>query len=193
MTDVRCPFTFISLLNLETAMRNLGLHENAILRYHPVFLNPNVPKEGENLDDYLLREYGYSKEFAHSESYPLRVAGLEAGVLLNPHRRVVNTFDAFCLIAAAEAVGKQQEMVGALSRRYFEEAQDISDEVVLMAAAEEVGLSPDDAAHALKDLGRRAQVQSAYEDLSDRIGEVPHFLLRDRVSGSGLDVGGNRS
>lgn len=59
-----------------------------VVRYHPVFLNPNVPKvgtqgrdvegcggmgpkdvmnlssaqEGENLDDYLFREFGYSKE-----------------------------------------------------------------------------------------------------------------------------------
>merc|ERR1719215_168152 len=140
MTDVRCPFSYISQLNLDQALKNLGLSERVVVRYHPVFLNPNVPKEGENLDDYLFREFGYSKDYAHSETYPLRLAGLEAGVELNPNRRVVNTFDAFCLIDAAEDSGKQYEVVKALSRRYFEQAEDISDEHVLRAAAEDAGL-----------------------------------------------------
>merc|ERR1719436_1529066 len=143
MTDVRCPFSFLSQLNLEKAMQGLGLAARATVRYRPVFLNPNVPKEGENLDDYLLREYGYTKEFAHSEMYPLRLAGLAAGVELNPNRRVVNTFDAFCLIDAAEDFGKQYEVVKALSRRYFEQAEDISDEHVLQNSAVEVGLPGD--------------------------------------------------
>jgi len=193
LTDVRCPFSFLSLLNLEKAMQNLGLSERATLRYRPVFLNPNVPKEGESLDDYLLREYGYTKEFAHSETYPLRVAGLKAGVELNPHRRVVNTFDAFVLIDAAEEFGRQHEVVKALSRRYFEEAQDISDAAILAAAAEEAGLSASEAAEWLSDNTRRARVQAVYDDLSSSIGEVPHFLLREHVSGNGLDIGGNRS
>lgn len=193
MTDVRCPFSFLSQLNLEEALRRLGLDQDAIVRYHPVFLNPNVPKEGESLDDYLLREYGYSKDFAHSENYPLRVAGLKAGVALNPHRRVVNTFDAFCLIDAAEAAGKQHEMVKALSRRYFEEAEDISDLKVLRAAAEEVGFPGEEVGPWLADNGRRARVQSAYEALNSRLGEVPHFLLRERVSGHGVEAGGNRT
>ena len=43
------------------------------LRYFPVFLNPDCPDEGEPLDDYLLREYGYSKEFVRSDECVLRV------------------------------------------------------------------------------------------------------------------------
>merc|ERR1719356_2060608 len=105
MTDLRCPISYISLLNLNQALKNLGMLESATIRYHPVFLNPNVPKEGESLDDYLFREFGYSREYAHSETYPLRLAGLEAGINLNPNRRVVNTFNAFCLVRLAEEQG----------------------------------------------------------------------------------------
>merc|ERR1712012_920568 len=109
-----------------------GLDDTAVLRFRPIFLNPHVPKEGESLDDYLLREYGYSKEYAHSQNYPLRLMALEAGgVELNPSRRVVNTFDAFCLIYAAEEAELQREVVAALSQRYFVNAEDISDVQVL--------------------------------------------------------------
>merc|ERR1719478_57844 len=110
MTDLRCPISYISLLNLNQALKNLGLSESTLLRYHPMFLNINVPKEGERLDDYLLREFGYTKEYARSDTYPLRLLGLEAGVNFSPDRRVVNTFDAACLVEMAQEVGKQQEM-----------------------------------------------------------------------------------
>jgi predicted DsbA family dithiol-disulfide isomerase len=193
LTDVRCPFSFISTLNLETALREKNLDKDVIIRYRPVFLNPNVPKEGESLDDYLLRDHGYSKEYAHSEDYPLRKMGLAAGTTLNPNRRVVNTFDAFMLIDAAEEHGKTREVVSALNRRYFEEAEDISDWKVLTAAAVEGGLPEAKVSGWLDDDERRARVQSTYLELADRIGEVPHFLLRERVSGNGLEVGGNRS
>merc|ERR1719440_2311215 len=86
MTDVRCPFSYLSQTNLERALNKMGLDGHVVVRYHPVFLNPNVPKEGESLDDYLLREYGYSREYAHSEHYPLRLQGLEAGIRFNPNR-----------------------------------------------------------------------------------------------------------
>lgn len=194
LTDVRCPFSFISQLNLESALRNLGLDDAAVLRFRPIFLNPHVPKEGESLDDYLLREYGYSKEYAHSQNYPLRLMALEAGgVELNPSRRVVNTFDAFCLIYAAEGAELQREVVAALSKRYFVNAEDISDVQVLRAVAAEVGLPVEKVNGWLEDTERRSQVQAIYEELSSRLGEVPHFLVRDRVSGHGVEIGGNRS
>jgi predicted DsbA family dithiol-disulfide isomerase len=193
LTDVRCPFSALSQRNLDRALQSLGLRDHVVFRYHPVFLNPNVPKEGESLDDYLLREYGYSKEYAHSENYPIRLAGLEAGIKFNPHRRVVNTFDAFCLIEVASAVGKQDEVVRALSQRYFEEAEDISDPAVLRLAAEQAGLSGEMAEAWMKEGSLRQRVQDRYEELSAKVGEVPHFLLRERASGSGVEVGGNKS
>lgn len=115
LTDVRCPFSFISQMNLQAAVQKLGLPLST--RYHKihdmtvsifkwkdaVVLNrtepdsearlcggplppsfpeskraeggevsmwrdvegcgdPSIAQEGENLDDYLFREFGYSKE-----------------------------------------------------------------------------------------------------------------------------------
>jgi len=189
LTDVRCPFSFISQTNLQAAVRNLEMQDHINLRFHPIFLNPNVSKEGESLDDYLWREFGYTKEYAHSENYPLRQAGLKAGIALNPNRRVVNTFDAHCLIEVAQAQGKQEALEQMLSRWYFEEAKDISDVHVLAAAAAECGV---DAALAAAP-ETKAAVQKRYEDLSSMLGEVPHFLLREEISGNGMEMNGLKS
>jgi len=187
LTDVRCPFSFISQTNLEAAVRKLEMQDHVRIRFHPIFLNPNVPKEGESLDDYLWREFGYTKEYAHSEDYPLRKAGLKAGVELNPNRRVINTFDAHCLIEAAQAQGKQEELMQTLSRWYFEGAKDISDPEVLAQAAASCGVdatpSPETA----------LAVQQRYEALSRMLGEVPHFLLREQISGNGVEMSGLKS
>eukprot|EP00928_Gymnodinium_smaydae_P098343 TRINITY_DN9123_c0_g1_i1.p1 TRINITY_DN9123_c0_g1~~TRINITY_DN9123_c0_g1_i1.p1 ORF type:complete len:1204 (+),score=178.77 TRINITY_DN9123_c0_g1_i1:275-3886(+) len=188
LTDLRCPFSFIANKKLEAAMKNLGLDKSAV-RYHPVFLNPNVPREGESLDDYLLREYGYSREYAHSEDYPLYQAGLEVGVRLNPNRRVVNTFDAACAVELAQSKGRQQELVEEISRRYFERAEDISDEEVLCDALEAVGIS----GSASELMRARGRVAKRYAELGPKVGEVPHFVIRERASGNGLELSGTRS
>jgi predicted DsbA family dithiol-disulfide isomerase len=195
LTDLRCPISYISLLNLNQALQNLGMSDSTTIRYHPVFLNPNIPKEGEALDDYLLREFGYSKEYARSDDYPLRLMGLEAGVDFSPDRRVVNTFDAACLVEVAQEAGKQRELVELLSRRYFEDAKDISDVNVLCDLGEAVGLDRSELQRRLQEVDGplQSKVRSAYKDFSENIGEVPHFLLRDRVSGNGVDAGGRRS
>merc|ERR1719321_1748888 len=84
LTDVRCPFSYLALLNVKQAIKNLGLEDRVYTRYHPIFLNPNVPPEGESLDEYLLREYSISKEEARSPDYFLYKQGLAAGVKFNP-------------------------------------------------------------------------------------------------------------
>ncbi|CAE7232938.1 unnamed protein product [Symbiodinium natans] len=189
LTDVRCPFSFISQTNLEKAIHNSAMQEHVKIRFHPVFLNPNVSKEGESLDDYLWREFGYTKEYAHSEDYPLRKAGLKAGIELNPNRRVVNTFDAHCLIHAAQVQGKQEELERTLSRWYFEEAKDISDADVLASAAAACGVKV-----ALATAPEtKAAVQQRYQELSAMLGEVPHFVLREQISGNGVEISGLKS
>lgn len=194
MTDLRCPISYISLLNLNRALMNLGLSESTLIRYHPLFLNPNVPKEGENLDDYLMREFGYTKEYARSDDYPLRLLGLEAGVNFSPDRRVVNTLDAACVVEMAQEVGKQREMVEVLSRSYFEDAADISNETVLCGLAEKVGLDSKEVRSQLQKKGAvQERVSAAYKEFSAKVDEVPHFVFREHVSGQGLDAGGRKS
>jgi len=193
LTDVRCPFSFLSLLNLQKAVKSMSLEDRVLFRYHPVFLNPNVSEEGESLDDYLLREYGYSKEFAHSENYPLRLQGLALGVELNPNRRVLNTLAASCLLELAEEVGKQHEALMALSRHYFEGAADISKLDVLTSIAKELDMDSDYVRQRLMEPSLREHVMARYEMFAQMVGEVPLFVVREKASGSGVELTGNHN
>jgi len=190
LTDVRCPFSYLAKLNLDIAIQKRGLQDQLVFRYHPVFLNPHVPKNGENLDDYLLREYNITKEYAHSAEYPLFKAGQEVGLTLNPNRRVVNTFDAFCLLEIAERSGLQTVALDEMSRRYFEKAEDISCEFVLNDIAKTIGLDVKDQ---LLSVEVAASVASKYVTLSQKVQEVPHFILRNTASGNGVELNGTRS
>lgn len=191
LTDVRCPFSHLAKLNLNFAVNKSNLQDQIIFRYYPVFLNPRVPKEGECLDDYLLREYGFTREYAHSEEYPLHRAGRDVGVQFNPGRRVVNTFDAFCLLEVAEQKGLQTQALEELSQRYFEKAQDISDASILMAVAEAIGLQCSE--EKLFSVETAASVAGKYVRLSQHVQEVPHFIIREVASGNGIEVNGTRS
>lgn len=195
LTDIRCPFSYLALVNFRNTLRKMAIQDRVLMRYYPVFLNPNVAKEGECLDDYLFREYGITKEEAHSEDYPLFQAGLKVGIKLNPHRRVVNTFDAFCVIDLSELEELQDEMVEELSRRYFVRAENISEESVLQAAAKSVGLRiyNGDMGRAIKDPDVRARVWRTYQALAPSVKEVPLFVVRERVSGHGAEVVGSRT
>jgi SAM-dependent methyltransferase len=65
---------------------------------------------------------------------------------------------------------------------------------VLQAAAQEIGLEHADVLEQrLSDPSLRGKLEAEYSDLAQRIGEVPHFLLRDVTSGNGVEAGGNRS
>jgi len=76
--------------------------------------------------------------------------------------------------------------------RYFEEAEDISEPAVLRAVAEEVGIGSAFLDN-LRLQAARDRVNNKYAELAPKVNEVPHFLLRELVSGNGIEVGGNRS
>lgn len=193
LTDLGCPISFLSQTKLQTAIRLMGLEGQVRWKFHPIFIDPNFPKEGENLDDYLLRNRGWSKEFAHSDDNPIRKAGRAAGINFNPHRRVINTVDTFRLLEVAQRQDLQEKLAKVLARRYFEEAQNISEEEVLLASAAECGMSTDRALAEMRSPEICEYVQQRHVRLSERLGEVPHFLLREYVSGQGVEIGGNRS
>jgi len=95
----------------------------------------------------------------------------------------------------AQELGKQRQMVEVLSRNYFEDAKDISDKDVLCDLAETVGLNRDEVWRRLQEAEGPLQqhVSAAYNEFSAKLNEVPFFLLRDRVSGNGVEVGGRKS
>jgi len=207
LTDIRCPISHIALRRLAQAATRVSLEATGEtiktdrrvtfeFRYHPVFLNPNVPDEGEDLETYLLREHGISSEQARSPEYPIAVAGRAVGVEFNLERRVVNTLRAFCALEVAGQEGKAAALFDVLSQWYFEGAKDINDLSVLRAAAEHVEVS---AVASAAEEGRsfealleevRPRVEATYERLRLEVPRIPQVLVRDAVTGEGLELAG---
>jgi len=190
-TDIRCPFSHVALRRLSLALDQLSDEDSVNLRYHPVFLDPNVPEEGRSLDEYLLQEHGITPEQSRSPEYPLTVMGGEVGITFNPDRRVVNTLRAFCALSIAAREGKACALFRELSDRYFEGAEDINDVAVLRAAMESVGM--DATALEKRMLDARADVIAAYSEFQDIVPSVPHVLVRNCEHGEGLDLVGAQS
>ena len=128
LTDIRCPFSYVSICRLLKALQILQLGDFVTFRYHPVLLNPNVPEEGEELDSYLRREHGITAEEFHSNDYALMVAAKDIGATFHKDRRVVNTQIAFAAVEAAsqKSMSSGHALFMALSKEYFENAADIS-------------------------------------------------------------------
>lgn len=83
------------------------------IRWHPFFLDPSLPAEGESIDSYMLRRYGRRINVADPAN-PLNVAGRRVGISFNNERRMHNTMDSHRLMTLAGKQDKQHETAEAL-------------------------------------------------------------------------------
>ncbi|KAL1519792.1 hypothetical protein AB1Y20_023299 [Prymnesium parvum] len=178
-TDIRCPASYIAVARLRLAIMRLGASERVRLRYHPVFLDPSIKEEGEELEGYLMREHGVTIEEAQSENFPINKAAAELGFKFHAKRRVINTSRAFQAVALAAEEGLDDALFGELAREYFEQAADISCLPVLRAAIRRIGLRLGD----LRDHELDFRIESAAEgvhDIYEKLAQKPKGI---RIAG----------
>ena len=100
--------------------------------------------------------------------------------------RQPNTLDAHRLIRWAGGIGKSAEMKQRLMDLYFTEGADLTNRAVLVQAASEVGLDPEDVAEALASDQDVAQVEQEAQSAKEAgIDGVPCFIFGGRFAVSG--------
>ena len=62
ISDVSCPWCIIGFRSLDLAIKELGIKNSVLLNWLPFELNPTMPPEGQNRNDYIREKYGLSKE-----------------------------------------------------------------------------------------------------------------------------------
>ena len=62
VSDVMCPWCIIGYKNLETALTELKEEMSADIAWHPFELNPDMPLEGQDLDEHLQQKYSLTEE-----------------------------------------------------------------------------------------------------------------------------------
>jgi predicted DsbA family dithiol-disulfide isomerase len=187
VSDVSCPWCVIGLRALTQALDGLGDEVKAEIHFQPFELNPNMPAEGQDIDEHIFEKYGSTPEQSRQSREVIRQRGAELAFTFSQgDRRIYNTFDAHRLLHWAELEGKQQALKEALFAAYFTDHANPSDHNVLAAVAEQVGLDRQ-RAEAILASGEYAAEVRELEQLwvSRGVSSVPTIVFNDRYAVSG--------
>lgn len=183
VSDVSCPWCAVGLKALEVAIARAGDSVAVELHFQPFELNPQMPPEGQDIDEHLVQKYGSTPAQLAQNREVLRERGAAVGFEFRSRSRVYNTFDAHRLLHWAAEQGRQQEraLKHALLRAYFSDGWDVSAHAVLVGLAAEVGL---DAARASDILATDAYAAAVREQeqryLARGINAVPSVIINDQ-------------
>lgn len=139
VSDVICPWCFLGKRRLDAALAALDM--DVFIRWRPYMLDPSIPPEGLDRQQYMLAKFGPERLTTIHE--PLIEAGRELDVPYNfdAITRTPNTLDAHRLIRWAHTVDRQNEIVERLFMAYWSEGKDVGDRDVLAQCAGESGIN----------------------------------------------------
>ncbi|WP_066218405.1 DsbA family oxidoreductase [Formosa haliotis] len=146
VSDVVCPWCTIGYKRLEKAISELGIENEVDITWQPFELNPNMPKEGQNVHDHIEEKYGSTLEQQKHSQQIMTEAGAELGFTFDyfDDMRMVNTFQAHILLEYAKDSGKQTALKMQLTKAFFSDRKDVSDREVLKQALQDVGLNAEE-------------------------------------------------
>lgn len=186
VSDVVCPWCFIGKKRLEQAIA-LQPDIPVEVHYRPYFLNDWIPREGISRLDYLTTKFGGPDRYKEIAGRVQAAAAAEGLVYdADNIKSQPNTTDAHRLIRWAAGIGKAGVMKQRLMDLYFTEGADLTNKAVLVQAAADVGLDPEDIRAALdSDQDVDAVTQEAESAKEAGIQGVPMFIFGGRFAVSG--------
>jgi predicted DsbA family dithiol-disulfide isomerase len=189
VSDVVCPWCFIGKRRLEKAL-TLAADVPVEVHWRPYFLNEWIPPEGMSREQYLTTKFGSPDRYS-GIAQRVRAAAAEEGLVYAVDRinRQPNTLDAHRLIRWADGIGRAAEMKQKLMDLYFTAGADLSNRAVLVQAATEVGLDPEDVRTALDSDQDIAEIEREVEAAKEAgIQGVPCFILDGKYAISGAQA-----
>ena len=188
VSDVVCPWCAIGYKRLERAIAETGLQDKVDIVWHPFFLNPDMPEEGENNEHYGARKYQRTAEESRLNRQRITELAREAGFDFNldENTRVFNTRNAHTLLEYAKNTGKQTELKARLFEAFFTEQKNISDKAVLEKELQAIGLDTQN----LEDVFNDPQIQkhidaevAQWQKLG--ISSVPTMIVNEKTAVNG--------
>ena len=186
VSDIACPWCAVGLASLEQAIKRVGNEVSVSLHFQPFELNPNMPPEGEDIHEHLMRKYQITAGQVAQNHEHIRERGAAVGFSFNMEgrKRTYNTFDAHRLLhwaAESEDADAQRRLKWRLLSAYFAEGADPSSHEVLLSAVEQTGLDVAQATEILNtdSLGDEVRQQQQFY-LSQGIHSVPAVIINDR-------------
>ncbi len=183
VSDVVCPWCIIGYKKLEQAMQRFEGKAEFALAWHAFELNPNMPPEGQDINEHMAQKYGATPEQSKANRERLRNAGSDLDFEFSYHEnmRMVNTFDAHRLLHWAGETGKQTALKLALFKAHFTDGKDVSDHEILTTVAVSVGLDEKRVRDLLGSDMFAADVRAVEAEWQDRfISGVPAFIFNKK-------------
>lgn len=185
-SDPVCPWCYIGKSLLERALESRPAHPFRI-EWHPFQLNPQMPKGGAPLGDYIAARFG-GRDKAVAMFAQVEEHAREAGVEIDFTRvaRIPNTLDAHRLIHWAGLEGRQGAVVARLFRAYWREGQDIGDPEVLAGIGAGAGMDGAVLARLLASDADADDIAARDADARQKgVTAVPTFLIAQHYVVSG--------
>lgn len=188
VSDVVCPWCTIGYKRLEKAITDLGIQDQVDIEWQPFELNPNMPAEGQNVQEHIAEKYGATLEQQKESQEHMANAGAELGFTFDyfDDMRMANTFDAHILLEYAKEFGKQTELKMRLTKAFFSERKDVSKKDVLKEALLDVGLNAEEALAKLDNEEARKEVRTK-QDYWKNLGvnSVPTIVFNNKSAVTG--------
>lgn len=180
--DLVCSWCPIGYSNLKQALHNLNIE--ADWYFLPFELNPDMPPEGEKINDHLARHYHWNEtKLIEYRAHLLGFAN-EAGVKMDFSKRThyYNSHNAHLLMHWCESINQQQAMKERLMKAYFEQGIDIGQMENLLNLVTDLGLDPSSAKAFMESKEAKLMLMTKQERVS-KIGlsSVPAFIINDNV------------
>jgi len=188
VSDVVCPWCIIGYKKLLQALTQFEGVFEVQLFWQPFELNPDMPREGQDLREHIAQKYGTSE----GQSKELRARMKELGDSLgfkfdySAGMRMYNTFLAHQLLHWAEEQGLQTELKLALFESFFSRRENVGDPELLVTVAARVGLDPGQAREVLES-ARYAEIVRTEQAgwLDKEVHAVPAFFFNNGFPVSG--------
>lgn len=188
VSDVVCPWCTIGYKRLEKAIKELGVEEQIEIEWQPFELNPNMPAEGQNVNEHITEKYGSTIEQQNQSKIHMTEVGAELGFKFDyfDDMRMVNTFDAHVLLEYAKGFDKQTELKMTLTKAFFSDRKDVSKKEVLKEALLSVGLNAEEALAKLDNEEARLEVRNKQDYWKNMgVNSVPTIVFNRKSAVTG--------
>ena len=183
VSDVSCPWCIIGYNSLQIALKKLAGRVDAEITWHPFELNPQMPKEGQEINEHLGQKYGINEQQITQNREMIKQRGLSVGYEFGNRGggRIYNTFDAHRLLHWAKLNHRQTQLKLALFDLYFKASGNPGDHQQLLDVVAKVGLDITEASNILASDTYSQEVRSEQQKYqSQGISSVPAVIVNNK-------------
>ena len=191
-SDTVCPWCYIGKKRLENA---LNKYKNLVIKqtWRPFQLNPGMPPDGMDRQEYLISKFG-SSDAAKTVYENIYEEGVKEGINFNFDLIEVtpNSFNSHRLLALAYKVDIQEKVLDDLFESYFLHGKNIGDPNILLQIAIKHNINAEEFKSYLSDQENiEPLANEAIQAKKMGINSVPTFIVNKQIVINGAQTSEN--